>query len=213
VPVCRSHADLLDAFLSLAGVKLKRGEPRTAAELLWAAIAGLDGLRAARDDRPELSPIALAAVRLISTHSAEVRGPRPAATDARHGRHHRPVADTPSFEAARIRAMHELFAAIPDAAEQMPDLLAVLDVLASNPDAFSALDRLDPEVGESLYAEFEEVVVELLDVWRAADAGVPGAQAAVQLAEQRFLRTLDDTAKRIERALGESAGRPRKASA
>jgi hypothetical protein len=213
VPVCRSHADLLDAFLGLAGVKLRHGEPRTGAELVWAAVAGLDGLRAARDDRPELSPIALAAVRLISTHSVDVRGPRPAASDVRHGRHRRPVAATARFEASRIRAMHDLFAAIPGAAEQMPDLLAALHILSTNPDAFSALDRLDPEAGESLYAEFEKVAVELLDGWRAADAGDPGAHPEVQLVEQRFLRTLDNTAKHIERAVAESAGRPRRASA
>lgn len=213
VPVCRRHADLLDAFLSLASVKLRHGEPRTDAERLWAAIAGLDGLRAARDGKPELSPIALAAVRLIATHSDDVTGPRPAAVDARHRKRRRPLGDTASFEAARARAMHDLFAAFPALAEQMPDMLAALDVLVADPDAFDALDRLNPRVGEPLYADFEAAAVELLDAWRAADPGDPDAQAGVQLVEQRFVRALHNAAEHIEHAFAEGASRSREVRA
>jgi hypothetical protein len=212
IRVCRRHADVLDAFLNLAGVKLKHGEPRTTAELAWSAVAGLDGLRAARDDKPELSPIALAAARLIATHSADVRGPRPAANDARHRKRGRPVATTAPFEATRARAMHDLFVAFPGVAEQMPDMLAALDVLATNPHAFNALERLDPKAVESMFADFEAAAVQLLDVSRATDAGNPDAQGAVQLVEQHFVRTLHKIAEQIEHPLGESASRSRNAS-
>ena len=210
--VCRSHADLLDAFLRLAGVKLTHDEPRTDAELAWAAIAGLDGLRAARDGNPELSPIALAAVRLLATHSTDVRGPRPAASDVRHRKRRRPVAATASFEAASARAMHDLLATLPGAAEQLPDLLEMLNVFA-DPEVFERLERIDSETVEPLYASFEGATVELLDTWRAADAGDPDAQAAVELVERSFERAARSIAEQIEHALGESAGRSREASA
>jgi hypothetical protein len=213
VPVCRSHADLLDAFLSLAGVKLKHGEPRTAAELAWATIAGIDGLRAARDGQPELSPIALAVGRLLATHSADVRGPRPAGGDARHKKQRRPVTSTARFETARARALHDLSAAFPAIAEQMPDMVAALHVLASHPEAWKVFQRLDPKAVESLYADSEQAAVELLDAWRADEAGDPGAQATVQLVEQRYARALQNTTAHIEQALGESADHSRKASA
>jgi hypothetical protein len=49
-------------------------------------------------------------------------------------------------------------------------------------------------------------------VLRATDAGNPDAQGAVQLVEQRFVRTLHKIAEQIEHALGESASRSRNAS-
>jgi hypothetical protein len=211
VRVCRSHADMLDAFLSLAGVKLKHGE-RSAAELAWATFAGLDGLRAARDGKPGLSPLALAAVRLLATDCVDVRGPRPAAADARHRRNRRPVAGSASFEAARVRAMHDLLLLFPAAAQGLSDLLGLLDDLACNPDAFEVFERLDPEAVEPLYADFEEATLELLDAWRAANAGEPDAQAAVERVARRFGRAAHSIAEHIEHTLANSAGHSREAS-
>lgn len=213
IRVCRRCADLLDAFLSLAGVKLKHDKLRTDAELAWATVAGIDGLRAARDGKPELSPIALAVGRLLATHSGDVRGPRPAAGDARHKQRCPPVAATARFETARARAMHDLFAAIPAVVAEMPDMLASLRLLATNPGVFNAFERLDAEAVEPLYAAFERAAVELLDVWRGDQAGDPDAQAAVQPVEQRFVRTLHSMAQHIDQALGESAGHSREPSA
>jgi hypothetical protein len=211
--VCRAHADLLDAFLRLAGTNLKHGEPRTTAELVWAAIAGVDGLRAARDGKAALSPAALAAGRLIATHSADVRGPRPAATDARHSKRSRPGTATASFEVARVRAMHDLLAALPGAAERLPPhLLEMLDVLA-DPKVLERLERIDSEAIESLRASYERATVELLDAWRAAEAGDPDAQAAVALAERRFERATCSIAEAIACALSAADCRSREASA
>ena len=140
-PVCRRHADLLDAFLCLAGVKLKHDGPRTAAELAWASIAGLDGLRAARDGVAGLSPVALAVGRLIATLGGGVRGPRPATADARRRQRPQPVATTNDFEAARARAAHDLLAEQPGAAEQHPRLLGLLGQLAADPYALERLGR------------------------------------------------------------------------
>ena len=212
VPVCRRCADRLDAFLRYAGVKLKHAEPRTAAELVWAAIAGVDGLRAARDGKAALSPGALAAVRLIATHSADVRGPRPAGTDARHNKRPRPGTATASFEVARARAMHDLLAALPGAPERLPDLLELLDVFA-DPEVLERLEHIDPEAIEPLCASYERATVELLDAWRAAEAGDPDAQAAVALAEQRFERATSSIAEAIVCALSAAECRSREASA
>ena len=205
--VCRSHADLLDAFLSLAGVKLKHDEPRTDAERAWAAIAGLDGLRAARDGKAALSPVALAVIRLLATHSADIRGPRPTATDVRHRRHRRPAAATKSFEAARARAAHDLLAAFPTVTERYPDLLALLDDLAANPKTFELFECLDSDAVEPLYASFERVAVALLDTWRADVAGDPDAQAVLPLVERRFERAVRGIAEQIECALGTEQSR------
>jgi hypothetical protein len=207
--VCRRCADLLDAFLGQAGVKLKHGEPRTTGELVWAAIAGVDALRAARDGKAALSPTALAAVRLITTQSADVRGPRPAANDARHSKRSRQRTATASFEAARARAMHDLLAAFP-AAERLPDLLELLDVLA-DPEVLERLGRIDSETIEPLHASHERATVELLDTWRAAETSDPGAQAAVALAERRFVQAVHNIAEHIQSALGTEL--PRESSA
>jgi hypothetical protein len=212
VRVCRRCADRLDAFLRCAGVKLKRAESRTAAELVWAAIAGVDGLRAARDGKAALSPGALAAVRLIATHSADVRGPRPAATDARHSKRSRRGTAAASFEVARVRAMRDLLAALPGAHDRLPDLLEMLDVFA-DPEPFERLERIDSEAIEPLCASHERATVELLDAWRAAEAGAPGAQAAVAVAERRFAQATRVIAEAIVCALSGDDCRSREASA
>jgi hypothetical protein len=201
---CREHADFLDAFLSLTGVKQKHNEPRTIAELVWAGIAGLDGLRAARDGNATLSPAALAAVRLIATHSADVPGPRPASTDARLSRRHRAAAATASVEAARARAAHDLLRALPGSAERLPQLLEMLEVFA-DPKVFERLERSDSEATNSLHASYEQTTIELLDAWRADEAGDPGAVAAVALAEQRFAQATLSICEAIASALNDGA--------
>jgi hypothetical protein len=208
---CRGHADFLDAFLSLAGVKLKHDESRTIAELVWAAIAGIDGLRAARDGNAALSPAALAAVRLIATRSAAVAGPRPAHTDARLSSPRRPAAGTASFEAALARAIHDLLAALPGVRERLPGLLEMLEVFA-DPEVFERLERVDSEGIESLDPSYERTTIELLDAWRADQAGDPNARAAVALAERRFARATASISEAIASALSD-AGSLRQASA
>jgi hypothetical protein len=198
--VCRSHGDLLDAFLSLAGVKLKHGEPRTDAELAWATIAGLDGLRAARDGNAAVSPIALAAGRLLATHSAYVRGPRPGATDARL-RRRRQAAITTSFEAARARAAHDLLATFPAVTDRYPDLVGLLNDLAAAPQTFELSERVDSEAVEPLYASFERAAVALLDTWRADVAGDPDARAALPFVGRRFERAIRSLAEQLVGAL------------
>jgi len=202
VRVCRRCADLLDAFLRCAGVKLRHGEPRTEAELAWAPIAGLDGLRAARDAGAALSPEAVAVGRLVAVLSSAVRGPQPA--ERRQGKRRKPIPAAATFEAACARATHDLLARFPGAAEQHPRLLALLQRLA-DPDAFI---RVDATVEPLHIAHFEQAVaagVELLDIARAAFGGDPHAEAALELAGRRFACLRDELLGLIERALDDSA--------
>ena len=205
--VCRRCADFLDAFLCQAGVKLKQDEPRTAADLVWAAISGLDALRAARDGRAGLSPEAVEIGRLIVALEGDARVSR----DPTRSRVARPPSKsdpaTPALaDAAIVNAIGRLLAALPQAAEQLPRLCGLFGRLAKLPldrlaDLLRTLDG-NPEIVE-LCGCANQAAPELLGAWRAAEAGDPDAQAALELIVERFAHAARVVLDLIEDALDE----------
>jgi hypothetical protein len=61
----------------------------------------------------------------------------------------------------------------------------MLNVFA-DPEVFERLERIDSQAIEPSCANYERATIELLDAWRAAEAGDPDAQGAVALAGRGF---------------------------
>ena len=202
---CRRHADFLDAFLRHAGVKLKHDEPRTAADLVWAAIVGLEALRAARDGRAGLSPEVVEVGRLIVALGGDARVSR----EVTRTRAARPTAkpeDPTLADAALVIATGELLQAFPRAGERLPRLCGLFGRLAKLPldrlaDMLRTLDG-NPEIVE-LCGRANQAASELLAAWRAAEAGDPDAQAALELIVERFAHAARVVLDLIEDALDE----------
>ena len=203
--VCRRHADFLDAFLRHAGVKLKHDEPRTTADLVWAAVTGLDALRAARDGRARLSPEVVEVGRLIVALGGDERVSREV-TRTRAARPTSKLEDPTLADAALVIATGELLEAFPRAAERLPRLCDLFGGLAKLPldrlvDMLRTLDG-NPKIVE-LCGRANQATSELLGAWWAAASGDPDAQRALELIAERFAHAAHVVLDLIEDALDE----------